>query len=336
MPIPLPPLRSLGDRPTTWTRSPQWREGRFRNRRTTRNVDGSSTGSLARDALTKRGAGRPTRTVPLAPTDLSRPADGSNATWFGHSSVLVEIDGIRVLTDPVWGDRVSPLRRIGPRRLHPAPIPLDALPDLDAVVVSHDHYDHLDQPTVEWLARHRDPVFVVPLGVAAHLRRWEIPAGRIIELDWGEVHRAGDLTLVCTEAQHFSGRWLDRDRTLWCSWVIDVGGTRVWFGGDTGAFPGLADIGREHGPFDLTLMPVGAYDPRWRDVHLDPEEAVDAHRDLRADGLLPIHWATFDLAFHPWAEPMERLLEAAGDDVRVLTPRPGERLGFDAKAMPWW
>src|SRR5690606_21781414 len=143
---------------------------------------------------------------------------------------------------PVWSDRVSPSQRIGPRRLHPVPVPLDDLPGIDVVVVSHDHYDHLDHATVTWLDRHRQPVFAVPLGVADHLRRWGVAPERIVELDWGGTREVGDLRLTCTEAQHFSGRWLARDTTLWCSWVLEADGVRTWFGGDTGIFDGLAAI----------------------------------------------------------------------------------------------
>lgn len=331
-------MRALGARPAEHPTSPQWRDGRFRNRAVTRNVDPAAARSLARDAVTRRGVGRPAGPVSLAPSDLAFLDGDLAATWFGHSSVLVEMGGHRVLTDPVWGERVSPLRRVGPRRMHPAPTPLEALPSIDAVVISHDHYDHLDRPTVEWLARHRDPQFLVPLGVAAHLHHWGVPAETVTELDWGDALRLGELTFTCTEAQHFSGRFVGTDRTLWCSWAIAHDDTRVWFGGDTGTFPGLASIGADQGPFDLTLMPVGAYDPRWADVHMDPEEALDAHRTLGGRSLLPIHWATFDLVFRPWAEPVDRLLAAAGDaeDVHVLLPRPGERVRHDAATKPWW
>ena len=293
-----------------------------------------SSGSLARDGITTGGRGRPPRPVPLVAPDLSATAELS-AVWIGHATVLLEVAGRRVLTDPVWGERVSPRRRVGPRRLHAVPVALDALPPIDVVVVSHDHYDHLDEPTVTWLARHRDPTFVVPLGVAAHLRRWGVPDARIRECDWDDQVTVDDLTFTCTETQHFSGRWLHRDPTLWAGWVIAGAGRSVYFGGDTGYFPRLRDIGADHGPFDLTLVPIGAYDPRWRDVHLDPTEALAAHADLRGDVLLPIHWATFDLAFHRWSEPIERLVAEAGT-TRITTPRPGERVLPDLPITAWW
>jgi L-ascorbate metabolism protein UlaG (beta-lactamase superfamily) len=182
-------------------------------------------------------------------------------------------------------------------------------------------------------------VFVVPLGIGSHLRRWGVPAGKVVELDWGESHRVGTLTLTCSEARHFSGRGLVNNRTLWSSWVLTGERTRVFFGGDTGYTPAFRDLGEDAGPFDLTLLPIGAYDTRWPDVHLDPAEAVTAHRDVRGGVLLPIHWATFDLAFHTWSAPAEWLLEAAAEhDVRLALPAPGQRfeVAGDLPTEPWW
>jgi L-ascorbate metabolism protein UlaG (beta-lactamase superfamily) len=245
-----------------------------------------------------------------------------------------------VLTDPVWSDRCSPSRTVGPQRLHPVPAPLEALPALDAVVISHDHYDHLDMDTVLALARTQRAPFVVPLGVGAHLRQWHIPAQRIIELDWNSQTRIGDLTLVCTPARHFSGRFLSRNTTLWSSWAIIGPQHRAYFGGDTGYTSSFADIGAEHGPFDLTLMPIGAYNKSWPDIHMNPEEAVRAHRDVTDAGLLvPIHWCTFRLAPHPWAEPVERMLAAADDaGVQTAVPKPGDRVvaGAAGTIDRWW
>lgn len=207
MPLPTPPVRSLGASPRPHEASPRWRDGRFRNTVPAEPIGASSSLALARDAATRRGVGRPTGPIPLAPApDWSAPATTLAATWFGHASVLVELGGVRVLTDPVWSDRVSPSQRIGPRRLHPNPVPLDDLPAIDVVAVSHDHYDHLDHDTVTWLDRHREPVFAVPLGVRDHLLGWGIASDRIVELDWGDRQQIGDLTVTCTEAQHFSGR----------------------------------------------------------------------------------------------------------------------------------
>jgi L-ascorbate metabolism protein UlaG (beta-lactamase superfamily) len=279
--------------------------------------------------------------VPLVADPIPAAAADLAVTWFGHSSVLLEVDGHRVLADPVWGDRVSPSPVFGPRRLHPVPVPLAALPPVDAVVISHDHYDHLDLPTVRALLHGSTAPFVVPLGIGHHLRRWGVPGDRVVELDWDESTTVGGLTLTCTEARHFSGRTLRRNTTLWSSWAVAGPAHRVFFGGDTGYTPAFADIGRAHGPFDLTLLPIGAYSDRWPLIHMDPEEAVRAHCDLTGGGgvLVPVHWATFNLGFHPWAEPVQRLETAAQRaGVRIAVPRPGGRVDASAPPAPtdWW
>ncbi|MGB2920680.1 MAG: MBL fold metallo-hydrolase, partial [Mycobacterium sp.] len=279
--------------------------------------------------------------VPLAdvpPGDIA-PSHAA-ASWYGHSSVLIEIDGYRVLADPIWSQRCSPSRAVGPQRMHDVPLLLEALPAVDAVVISHDHYDHLDIDTIVALARTQRAPFVVPLGIGAHLRKWGIPEGRIVELDWYESHRIGELTLVCTPARHFSGRLLARDTTLWASWVVAGPTHRAFFGGDTGYTKSFTEIGAEHGPFDLTLLPIGAYHPAFADIHMNPEDAVRAHRDLTdvdAGLMVPIHWATFRLAPHPWAEPAERLVSAAdAERVRIVVPIPGARVDSESTYDPWW
>jgi L-ascorbate metabolism protein UlaG (beta-lactamase superfamily) len=182
------------------------------------------------------------------------------------------------------------------------PVGLRDLPPLDAIVISHDHYDHLDMATVRELTRRQSAPFLVPLGVGTHLRRWRVPEERIVELDWNGTARLGGLSFTMTEARHFSGRAFTRNETLWCSWVIAGARRKVFYTGDTGYFPGFADLGADHGPFDLTLIQIGAYSPYWPDIHMTPEEAIATHLDLRGGLLLPVHWATFNLALHSWAE----------------------------------
>ncbi|MCO7222114.1 MBL fold metallo-hydrolase [Klenkia sp. PcliD-1-E] len=318
--------------------SPNFSGGKFRNTLPTPTALQGDRAELVRELRRSRRRGAPARPVPLVSPQLPAQAADLAVTWFGHASALLEVDGARVLVDPVWGERVSPSAVVGPRRLHPVPGPLEELPRVDAVLISHDHYDHLDLPTVDRLVREQGAPFVVPLGIGEHLRRWGVPAERVVELDWDGEHRVGELTLVCAEARHFSGRGLSRDDTLWSSWVVRGPRHRVFFGGDTGYHPAFASIGAQQGPFDLTLLPVGAYAPQWPAIHMDPEEAVRAHGDLGGRVLLPIHWATFNLAFHGWAEPVDRLLAAAGD-VPVVVPRPGERLDLtgEVPATPdWW
>ena len=324
--------------------SPNYRDGAFHN------IDPAAMFEINREEqwillreMVHGRAGRPSADIPVVqPDGLGRPASALAVTWFGHSTALLEIDGYRVLTDPVWSDRCSPSRTVGPERMHEPPVPLQSLPAVDAVVISHDHYDHLDIDTVLALARSQRAPFFVPLGVGAHLRSWGISQSRIVELDWGQSGSVDDLNFVCTPARHFSGRFISRNTTLWASWSIAGPKHRAYFAGDTGYTTSFADVGSERGPFDLTLMPVGAYNTLWPDIHMNPEEAVRAHVDVSGPGtglLVPIHWCTFRLAPHPWAEPIERLLEAAGQaDVTVAVPKPGQRV--DPLTQPafeaWW
>ena len=323
-------------------RSPNYKDGVFVNREAASPVSLSRQEQflLVREVIGGSSNQLPSADVPLVTPDPSVAAGDLAVTWYGHSSAVIEVDGYRVLADPVWSDRCSPSRTVGPRRLHPVPAPLEALPAIDAVIISHDHYDHLDIDTVKQLARTQRAKFFVPLGIGAHLRAWHIPADRIVELDWNESARLGDLTLVCTPARHFSGRFLTRNTTLWSSWALIGPNHRAFFGGDTGYSKSFGDIGAEHGPFDLTLMPVGAYHPGWPDIHMNPEDAVRAHRDVSDAGLLvPIHWATFRLAPHPWSEPVQRLVKAAeSDKALIAVPKPGQRIQPDAVLAndPWW
>ena len=321
--------------------SPNYRDGAFLNIEPAlmAEVNREEQRILLREILGGR-AGRPSGDIPVVqPAGLGSAPAPLAVIWFGHSTALLEIDGYRVLTDPVWSTRCSPSRTVGPERMHQPPIPLESLPAVDAIVISHDHYDHLDIDTVLALARTQRASFFVPLGVGAHLRSWGIPAQRIVELDWEQSGSVDDLTLVCTPARHFSGRFISRNATLWASWVVAGPQHRAYFGGDTGYTRSFAAIGSDHGPFDITLMPVGAYNTLWPDIHMNPEDAVRAHRDVNGGLLVPIHWCTFRLAPHPWAEPVERLLEAAGQaGVDVAVPKPGYRLDPSTPAAldPWW
>ncbi|MFD2092646.1 MBL fold metallo-hydrolase [Blastococcus deserti] len=320
--------------------SAHFSDGKFHNTMPTPALSpANAREGLLRQWHEERYVGLPGGPIPLTrPVLPTTPAELA-VTWFGHASALLEIDGQRVLVDPVWGHRVSPSPVFGPTRLHPAPIALEELPQVDAVLVSHDHYDHLDLPTVRTLLRTQTAPFVVPLGIGEHLRKWGVPEHRIVELDWDGSHTVGELTLTCTEARHFSGRFFHRDTTLWASWAITGPRHRVFFGGDTGYTPAFAGIGARLGPFDLTLLPVGAYNDAWHFIHMDPEEAMRAHGDLGGRVLLPVHWATFNLAFHRWAEPVQRLLAAAERvDAHVVVPQPGERIDVldPPEPVDWW
>ncbi|HLX81966.1 MAG TPA: MBL fold metallo-hydrolase [Burkholderiales bacterium] len=269
------------------------------------------------------------------------PASGLRATWLGHSTVLIEIDGLRVLTDPVWGPRASPSRLAGPRRFQPVPVPLRALPPVDLVLVSHDHYDHLDYPTIRELAK-RDVPFVTSLGVGAHLEAWGVQPERITELDWWESHNLPDtgLSVAAAPAQHFSGRGLkDRNATLWSSLVIRSPRHAVFFSGDTGLTTEYQAIRERLGPFDLVMLEVGAFHPAWGDIHLGPENALKALSLLGGGAFLPVHWGTFSLAMHAWDQPAEKLLEQGPKaGARLVMPRLGEPVepAHAGKVEPWW
>ena len=344
-------------------RSPNFEDGSFRNPAGTRIKPSGTALEFAKAYFRKEERARrgPAGTVPVHATtyaDLAEPpVTGLRLTWMGHSSVLAEIDGRRVLFDPVWGERCSPFSFAGPRRLHPVPMPLAALGPVDAVVISHDHYDHLDLPTIRALAG-TDTVFAVPLGVGAHLERWGVPDDRMHELDWNESAKIAGLTLTATPARHFCGRGLrNQQHTLWASWVVTGPEHRVYHSGDTGYFSGFKDIGTEHGPFDATMIQIGAYsdywpenhtDPTplpgaWPDIHMSPAQGVQAHLDLQGltphGVLLPIHWGTFNLALHAWAEPGEWTRDAAAEAGQpVASPRPGEPFepGGTIPTDPWW
>ncbi len=269
-----------------------------------------------------------------------RPVDsGLRVTWLGHSTVLLEIDGYRVLTDPVFGERASPLRFAGPRRFHPVPAGLDELPPLDVVLLSHDHYDHLCRSTMQSLARGTVPI-VTSLGVGARLEGMGVAPERIHELDWHEHVDIAGVRLTATPCQHFSGRsTTDRNKTLWSSWVIESERRRVFFSGDTGLTEEYRATASKHGPFELVMLEVGAFHESWGDIHLGPKHALEAFEMLGGGTLLPVHWGTFNLALHAWDEPAETLLQLATEQqVRVLTPKLGEVFEptqVDA-ATPWW
>ena len=281
------------------------------------------------------------RRVPRAPLPSLNPLDvwrkppdtGLRSTWIGHSTVLIEIDGHRVLTDPVWGPRASPSRLAGPKRFQPAPVALKALPPVDLVLVSHDHYDHLDYPTIRELARLQVP-FVTSPGVGAHLEAWGVAPERITELDWWQSHTVngadgqGELTISAAPSQHFSGRGLqDRNATLWLSLVIRSAKHSVFFSGDTGLTHEYTTIRERFGRFDLVMLEVGAFHPSWGDIHLGPEHALEALALLGGGVFLPVHWGTFSLALHDRDAPAETLLALApAQGVQLVMPRLGDSI----------
>ncbi|MET9885773.1 MBL fold metallo-hydrolase [Streptomyces sp. NPDC006430] len=344
-------------------RSPNFADGVFQNPVGARTRPSGSMLEFAKLYFHKEQRIRrsPGSSIPVYPTTLAElanpPVSGLRLTWMGHSGVLAEIDGRRVLFDPVWGERCSPFPFAGPKRLHPVPVPLAALGPVDAVVISHDHYDHLDLPTIKELAG-TDTVFAVPLGVGAHLERWGVSPDRLRELDWNEGTKIAGLSLTATPARHFCGRGLrNQQHTLWASWVVAGDEHRIFHSGDTGYFPGFGEIGAEHGPFDATMIQIGAYSeywPKdhtdytplpggWPDIHMTPQQGVQAHLDLQGSKphgvMLPIHWGTFNLSLHAWAEPGEWTADAAEEVGQpVALPRPGEPFepAGTLPVDPWW
>jgi L-ascorbate metabolism protein UlaG (beta-lactamase superfamily) len=324
--------------------SPRWKDGAFRNLAPKRPDlrRGSMAGTVGEFLFKKE------RRIPPAPLPSESPLaawarppeTGLRATWLGHSTVLIEIDGARVITDPVWGERASPVGFAGPRRFQPVPVAIDQLPPIDAVLVSHDHYDHLDRPTIEALVPTKIP-FITSLGVGAHLEKWGIAAERIVELDWWESARVPGtgVEVTAAPAQHFSGRGMGRNRTLWSSLAIRGPRHRVFFSGDTGLTDEYTVIREKLGPFDLVMLEVGAYHPAWGDVHLGPENALTALELLGGGAFLPVHWGTFNLALHAWDDPAETLVRVGpGRGARLVMPRLGvatEPSRFE-RVEPWW
>ncbi|WP_045820879.1 MBL fold metallo-hydrolase [Williamsia herbipolensis] len=329
--------------------SPNQHDGFFANREPSIAVDVDRTGAV--DMIRARRRGDPGSTVPVRDPEFVAPGFVDTAaalavTWLGHATALVEIDGRRVLTDPVLSKRCSPSQSIGPARMHRAPCTASQLPDLDVVLISHDHYDHLDMATVVTIAREQPRAhFVAPIGVGAHLEYWGIASDRISEADWGQRVTHGDLTFDCVPARHFSGRGVVRNLTQWASWGVRGTQHSAFFTGDTGFTEAYRDAG---GPYELTLVPIGAYDRMWPDIHVDPEEGVALHTMLAGDSLadslmVPIHWATFNLGLHTWDDPVRRMLTAAEKASAITaTPAPGTRIdvvtrtGAGIEHPDWW
>jgi len=328
-----------GERLSRMQRSTQWRDGVFHNPQPLWN----DTLGMFTEWPSASEHGSPAAPLPVAQVDpelfATPPASGLRVTWLGHSTLLIEIEGRRFLADPVWGERVSPLSWIGPKRWYPPPLALEDLPAVDAVIISHDHYDHLDRPTIVALSD-RDTIFIAPLGVGAHLANWGVPNERIVELDWWDSHSFGDLQIVAAPARHASGRQaFDQNRTLWAGYAFIGPKRRAFYTGDTGLFPAMKEIGERLGPFDLTMIEVGAYGQAWPDWHLGPEQAVRAQQMLRGKVMLPVHWGLFNVALHGWTEPVERLLVAAESaQAHVVVPKPGQ--SFEPAEPPtvdrWW
>ena len=342
----LPPFggKASGPRLERMRANPQFENGQFVNVERPAPYTFEVVRSLLAAQFSGDEAREPPAPIPIVAVDpaalAAAPKPGLRAFWIGHASVYVEVDGVRVLIDPVFSEYASPFA-VGPKRFHPPPIALADLPRIDAVVISHDHYDHLDMATVRHLAA-RGTTFFVPLGVGAHLERWQVPLSQVRELEWWQEGSVGGVRFVCTPTRHYSGRGLTDSRaTLWSSWSVFGPQHRFFYSGDTGYSKHFAEIGARLGPFDLSFIKVGAYGPGqpWIDIHMSPEDAVRAHGEVGGKRLFPVHWGTFNLAFHAWDEPIRRTVKAAAArGAELVTPRIGQMIDAERplSADPWW
>ncbi|OQP46023.1 MBL fold metallo-hydrolase [Niastella yeongjuensis] len=294
--------------------------------------------------MTNKAETTPKKRLGPFATDVSKfqqaPASGLRITWVGHSSLLIEIDGLRLLTDPVWSARASFSQSIGPKRFFPAPLSLQNLPPLDAIIISHDHYDHLDKHVIPFFANSNVP-FYCSVGVGQYLQEWGIQQERIKEMTWMDSFQiTPGCKLTALPARHFSGRKLtNRFETLWSSFAIKTANHNIYYGADSGWYDGFFEIGDAYGPFDLTMLEIGAYNTSWADIHMGPDHATNAHLALKGKLMMPIHWGTFNLALHPWYEPIERILALAKEkQVQLFLPKPGEPTEVTGAAYNshWW
>jgi len=294
----------------------------------------------------KGGKGRkPDRKLPVEKMDLNEISQNkgktNRVTWFGHSSFLLEIDGKIILIDPMFSRATSPVQLLGPKRYtQEFPIELKDLPKIDVVLISHDHYDHLDEKSIKHL-KSITKQFIVPLAVGNHLKKWKVDSAKIIELNWWENFDFGNIKFTSTPARHFSGRGpTDRSKTLWCSWVIQSENYQIFFSGDTGYGPHFKQIHDNFGEFDLALMECGQYNEKWKNIHMLPEQTVQAAIEIGAKIFMPIHWAGYTLSLHSWTEPVERAIKEANKlNIPITTPKIGESINLDNEIFPrtnWW
>lgn len=319
--------------------SPEYRDGTFTNLiPTSMDMSAGKMVETMEEFMTAKNT-HPDQPLPVDFAGKVPSADSlMHITWFGHSAVLLELEGQRILLDPMLGPAASPLPFFAQRFAYREPIDMAQFTDVDAVVISHDHYDHLDYHSIQQLDAQVGH-FYVPLGIGAHLERWGVDSTKITELDWWQSAVADGITFTATPARHFSGRGLtDRNSTLWASWVVQGQKNKVYFSGDSGYGPHFKQIGERYGPFDLAMMECGQYNEKWEAIHMMPEQTMQAFLDLKGEVLLPIHWGAFDLSVHPWTESVERLNRANTTNVFIATPTIGTRypIGTHPPTTRWW
>jgi len=332
-----------GNRLERIEKSPNYRDGSFQNL--------SPTPVMSKDAsyldmflkqFSSDNSRAPETALPSVKNNLKQtPSDKPTITWFGHSTYLIQISGKNILIDPVFSERTSPVQYIGTKNFLGTSVYTTAdFPNIDYLILSHDHYDHLDYATILGI-KNKTNHFYMPLGVGSHLEYWGIDTTKITEMDWWqEITITANIKLVCTPGRHFSGRGIsDRGKTLWASYVLITPEHRIFLGGDSGYDTHFKQIGDKYGPFDIALLESGQYNTFWPNIHMMPEQTVQANLDLKSKVLMPVHWGKFTLAFHPWNEPINRVLKQAGEmNVKVTTPMIGERVVLDS-ILPdskWW
>ncbi|WP_408095518.1 MBL fold metallo-hydrolase [Peredibacter sp. HCB2-198] len=297
--------------------------------------------SIMKKVFLEKSTRAPKTKLPEVKPDMNeflKPSDFVKFVWFGHSTLLLNLDGKIILIDPVFGKSASPFDFLV-TRFQPPVLKLEELPKIDAILISHDHYDHLDKSTVKYFAD-KNVEFIVPIGVGDHLLEWEVRPVNIVELNWGESISQGGIKFTAAPARHFSGRGLfDRNKTLWASWVIQGKHDKIFYSGDSGYGDHFKEIGKRFGPFDLAFIENGQYNERWPDVHMQPEESLQAMIDVDAKALVPVHWGMFDLSLHHWTEPIHRTYQIAKAwDIPIFTPKLGEIVdtGRPHENKPWW
>ncbi|MGI9551000.1 MAG: MBL fold metallo-hydrolase [Aurantibacter sp.] len=331
---------------TQYESSRNYKEGAFVNQKNVpEDLGFLETLKIARKFFfTKVPDGVPTKNIMVQRIDSTQLVNYNGRTrlvWFGHSAFLLQINGKNILIDPMFGEVPAPHPMLGGKRFSKElPIEVEQLPEIDAVIISHDHYDHLDYESILKL-KDRVRHFYTPLAVGVHLKAWGVDQGRITELDWWQHTTHGDLEFICTPAQHFSGRKLgNRQSTLWSSWVIRSDSESIFFSGDSGYGPHFKEIGEKYGPFDFAMMECGQYNESWPDIHMFPEETVLAGVDVKAKAIMPIHWGAFKLALHSWTDPIERAKKKAEVlNAPLVTPEIGQSIAIDSLQEPnnlWW
>ena len=322
-------------------RSPHYRNGAFQNLEPTEVMrQDASYRDMLGDFFNKPKSNTPPQPLPSVKTDLKALSDSTpTIVWFGHSSYLIKSKGVTILVDPVFSGHASPVSFFGKSFAGTDVYSVDDMPDIDMLVLSHDHYDHFDYETIVKLIP-KVKKFYTGLGVGAHLERWGVPADQMVEFDWWEGQNvASNITLTAVPARHFSGRSFARGKTLWTAYVLKMHGYSLFLGGDSGYGKHFQEIGAKYGPFDLAILECGQYGRDWPNIHMFPEEVAQAAQDLHAKTLLPVHWAKFSLAMHPWNEPIQRLTKAAVEkNLNVTTPKIGEPLVVNERypKSVWW